>query len=109
MAEHERNLISERTKAALRAAKARGVKLGGYRRGAKKVNPSLGTRANRERAKAFNTRVGEAIAQLQAEGASGLSELARGLNKRGIPTSRGGTWSATQVGRVIQGSVRQGT
>jgi DNA invertase Pin-like site-specific DNA recombinase len=99
MAEHERNLISQRTKAALRAAKERGVKLGGYR--GVKVNPALGTAAKRERAGAFNVRISEAIAELQAEGVSGLSELARRLNERGIPTSRGGTWQATQVARVL--------
>lgn len=99
MAEHERNMISERTKAALRAAKDRGVKLGGYR--GVKVNPALGTAAKRERAKSFNAQIREAIAELQAEGATSLSELARGLNRRGIPTRRGGTWAATQVARVI--------
>jgi hypothetical protein len=31
-----------------------------------------------------------------------LSQLAAGLNRRGIPTSRGGTWSATQVRRVLE-------
>jgi DNA invertase Pin-like site-specific DNA recombinase len=99
MAEHERNMISERTKAALRAAKDRGVKLGGFR--GVKVNPALGTAAKRERAKSFNAQVREAIAELQAEGAESLSELARRLNEQGVPTSRGGTWAATQVARVI--------
>lgn len=99
MAEHERNMISERTKAALQAAKERGVRLGGYR--GVKVNPALGTAAKRDRARSFNARVSEAIADIQAEGATGLSELARRLNERGIPTSRGGEWRATQVARVL--------
>src|SRR4051812_46492189 len=42
------------------------------------------------------------IADLRAAGATNLSQLAAGLNQRGIPTSRGGTWSATQVRRVLE-------
>lgn len=101
MAEHERNLISQRTRAALKVAKERGVKLGGYRAGAKKVDPSRGTAANRDRARAFNARLRQAISELQADGADNLSELARRLNERGIPTSRGGEWRPTQVARVL--------
>ena len=100
VAEHERNMISHRTKAALRAAKERGVKLGGWREGPK-VDQAKGTAANRDRARSFNARVRDAIAELQAEGATNLSDLARRLNGRGIPTSRGGEWKATQVARVI--------
>jgi DNA invertase Pin-like site-specific DNA recombinase len=101
MAEHERNMISERTKAALKAAKDRGVKLGGFR--GVKINPALGMAAKQERARSFNARVREAIVELQADGANSLSELARRLNERGIPTSRGGEWRATQVARVLAG------
>ena len=100
VAEHERNMISQRTKAALLAAKERGVKLGGWREG-QKVDQAKGTAANRDRARSFNARVRAAIAELQAEGATSLSDLARRLNMRGIPTSRGGKWKATQVARVI--------
>ena len=104
VAEHERNMISQRTKAALLAAKERGVKLGGWREGPK-VDQAKGTAANRERARSFNARVREAIAELQAEGAANLSDLARRLNERGIPTSRGGEWKATQVARVIASEI----
>lgn len=99
MAEHERNMISERTKAALRAAKARGVKLGGYR--GVKVDPALGTAAKRVRASAFNSRVRAAIADMPTEATVNLSEIARRLNDLAIPTSRGGIWKATQVARVL--------
>lgn len=101
MAEHERNMISERTKAALQVAKERGVKLGGYRNGARKVDPAEGTAARQERARSFNARVRAAIVELQGKGASSLSELARRLNEKGIPTSRGGEWGAAQVARVL--------
>ena len=101
MAEHERKLISERTKAALKASKERGTRLGGFR--GVKVNSALGTLARQAKARAFNERVREAIHELQAQGIMGLSDLAAGLNERGVRTSRGGTWKATQVARVIVG------
>jgi Recombinase len=42
------------------------------------------------------------IAELKAAGATSLRAIAAGLNKRGIPTARGtGSWSATQVMRVL--------
>jgi hypothetical protein len=43
----------------------------------------------------------DVIAHLKAGGASSLRELAAGLNGLGIATSRGGTWSAVQVSRVL--------
>jgi DNA invertase Pin-like site-specific DNA recombinase len=100
VAEHERNLISQRTKAALKAAKERGVRLGGYRKGPK-VDQARGVVANQERARSFNLRILPAIRELQMGGVTGLSELARRLNERGVPTSRGGQWNATQVRRVL--------
>ena len=42
------------------------------------------------------------IADVKASGASSLRQIAAGLNGRGIPTARGGTWSAVQVKRVLE-------
>jgi DNA invertase Pin-like site-specific DNA recombinase len=100
VAEHERNMISQRTKAALRAAKERGAKLGGYR-GGPKVDHSLGTAAKQAKARAFHDRIRAALSERQASGPASLSELARHLNERGIPTRRGKAWTATQVARVL--------
>lgn len=100
MAQHERKAISRRTKEALAAAKAKGAKLGGWR-GGPVVDPRLGTAARQDKAQVFNTRVREAIAELQGQGATSLSEIARRLNEQGVRTSRGETWQATQVARVI--------
>ena len=100
MAQHERKAISKRTKEALAAAKAKGTKLGGWR-GGPKVDHRLGVAAKRDKARAFNSRVSEAITELQAQGISSLSDLARGLNEQGVRTSRGGNWQATQVARVL--------
>jgi hypothetical protein len=45
------------------------------------------------------------VVDLKASGAASLRQLAAGLNDRGIPTARGGIWSAVQVMRVIQQAV----
>jgi len=44
------------------------------------------------------------IADVQASGGLSLRQIAAGLNQRGIPTARGGTWSAVQVRRVLHQS-----
>jgi hypothetical protein len=41
------------------------------------------------------------IAELQTTGAKSLNAIADGLNERGIMAARGGSWSATQVARVL--------
>jgi DNA invertase Pin-like site-specific DNA recombinase len=103
VAEHEAKMISERTKAALAAAKARGVKLGGYRKDAhftpeaQQAGPAAMARVAAERA----ANIAPVIAELQADGATSLRAIADGLNKRGIPTANGGAWSAVQVSRVL--------
>ena len=95
LAEQERTFISQRTKAALREAKERGVKLGGMRDATLKRNEAIQNKANREAAKLIKI-----IGPLHKAGTS-LQKIAATLNEQGIPTSRGGTWSATQVSRVI--------
>jgi DNA invertase Pin-like site-specific DNA recombinase len=97
--EDERKRISDRTKAALGAAKARGVKLGGFR--GFKVDPAKGLEARREAANVFNERVRVAVEKLMRDGCESLQSLARALNDDGIRTRRGGAWSATQVARVL--------
>ena len=105
LAEKERSLISTRTKAALAAAKARGVKLGGDRgyRPASAPDASLGGAAVREQA---DQRANGLMATLEdvrtALGAdASLQGIARELNARGVETARGGTWTATAVKRVL--------
>lgn len=41
------------------------------------------------------------IAEFQAQGLTTLRAIAKALNDRGIPTARGGQWSAEQVRRVL--------
>jgi DNA invertase Pin-like site-specific DNA recombinase len=102
VADEERRAISTRTKAALVAAKARGVKLGGDR------GATVSPEARAKAAIAVQTRVtsraadlAPIIAEIRAAGASSLREIAAALDDRGILTVRGGRWSAVQVRRII--------
>ena len=107
IAEEEARKISQRTRAALAAAKARGVKLGGYRG----YDPSederrLGLeRSARARAAAADQRASSlqsVIVSLQAEGITSFGGIASALNERGIPTPRGGAWHPSSVKRVME-------
>src|SRR5215212_4761319 len=104
VADEERRLISKRTKEALAAAKARGIKLGGDRGVIISVQArKVSRRARREASEARATDLTPVIAELQAAGVTSLGGLARGLNERGIPTARGGAkWTPVQVSRVLR-------
>lgn len=104
LAEKERQLISQRTKAALQAAKARGVVLGGDRGGLAKGRATGNARSaavRAEQANSFAADVAPAVHSLRAAGKS-LSEIAAELNHRGLTSARGGVWSAKAVQRVLQ-------
>lgn len=98
-AEWEARKISERTKAALQAAKARGVRLGC-------PDPSKGSAAGNERiqarADAFAARVLPVIEKIKAQGFGTMREIAAELSSRGIQTARGGSvWHASQVSNIM--------
>lgn len=96
LAEQEREFISIRTKAALKEAKARGVKLGGARDKTLKRNQEVQRKAA-ERAQ----NVAGLIQPLREAGKS-LREIAAELNRAGVRTARGGEWQASQVKRTIE-------
>jgi len=104
IAEHEREMISQRTRAALAAAKRRGVKLGNPDHLTAKAR-RLGTKASATRRGAVAAQRAEdlapIVADLRAGGATSLREIAQGLNERGIPTARGMAWTAVQVQRLL--------
>jgi DNA invertase Pin-like site-specific DNA recombinase len=103
MAQHEREVISARTKAALAAAKRRGVKLGGDRGARLTVKQRmLGTAARQEQARARAADLAPVVKELQAAGALTLRAIAAGLDERGIPAAQGGQWSPTQVMRLLE-------
>jgi DNA invertase Pin-like site-specific DNA recombinase len=104
VAEQEAAAISTRTKAALAAAKARGVALGGRRVSADRF-AEIGAQARAlrtQKASGFAAGVASTIAEIKAKGAKTLREIAAELNGRNVDTPRGGAWSATQVRRVIE-------
>jgi DNA invertase Pin-like site-specific DNA recombinase len=88
LAEKERAMISRRTKDALAAKKAQGMKLGGLN--AKGIK-------NRDEAKERAEALRPVFAEL--DGAS-AREIARVLNERNIATPTGAPWSAMTVSRV---------
>ncbi|PSC02685.1 resolvase [Alsobacter soli] len=105
VAQHEREMISTRTKAALAAAKER----------RRRDNlPPLGNRTNLPEARALANAARSAkadqhaanvlpvIQQIQSTGATTLRAIAGALNARGIKTPRGGEWHAKQVQLVMQ-------
>lgn len=103
VAEHEARMISERTRAALAAAKARGTALGGFRGRAGTCTDLKKARASRA-AKVEQRAIDLAptIEELQSEGALSLRAIAAGLNSRRITAARGGLWSAAQVRNVLK-------
>lgn len=101
VAELEAGLISARTKAALAAAKARGVKLGGNRGGALHLGAAASAKARSAASKAKADKVRGQIASIRASGAKSLRAIATKLNEQDVKTPRGGPWSPAQVKRVI--------
>ena len=111
VAEHEASMISARTKAALTAAKARGVKLGGQRgsldrmgRMAQKGNV-VSAAVRRAASTKRNDDLLPVIDDIRAAGLTSPQQIADGLNQRGIAAARGGVWSAVQVRRVLSASL----
>ncbi len=97
VAEHEREMIAQRTRDALAAAKARGTRLGNPRPDMVKARAAASAEAGR-----FRATIRPQIQVLQAEGRS-LRGIAAALNAKGVSASRGGTWHATSVRAVLNG------
>lgn len=95
-AEHEAKRISERTKDALRAAKARGVVLGAT--GPANLKPNI--EARQQTADAFARKLSGIIAGFRARGLTQRA-MVEELNAIGVRTSRGGAWSLVQVQRAL--------
>lgn len=98
LAEKERRLISERTKAALAAKKASGARLG---------NPAianagdLGRTVQTASADAFVAELMPVINAIRSTGATTLDTMARALNQRGIRSARGGKWHVSSVSNLL--------
>lgn len=96
VAQEERRLISERTKNALKAARARGTELG-------RNGKTLAAR-NKEAALQFIHEIRPQINALRASGYHTSQSIANELNKRQIPTFTGGStkWHQPQVHRLLK-------
>lgn len=99
LAEKERALISERTRVALAAKKAQGVRLG---------NPTnlpeaaaKGAAAKRAMADRFAANVLPVVREIQAGGRTSLHAIAAELTRRNVHTARGGAWTATAVRNLL--------
>ncbi len=111
IAEHEAEMISARTKAALAAAKRRGVVLGGDRGNCAAIAKKGNWASAKVRSETAQRRANDLlpiIEAIRAEGAGSLRQIAAGLNHRGITTARGGEWSAVQVARIVEHSTFSG-
>jgi DNA invertase Pin-like site-specific DNA recombinase len=99
IAQDEARRISERTKEGLRAAKAKGVKLGSPK-GAAHLGSKyqhLATTALKVKADSFARKLGPLVQEIEAQGHTSLSAIARELNARSIRTSKGGKWHPSTV------------
>ena len=104
LADYERELISERTKAALKAAKARGVKLGNPNLSeVRHTDTTAATEARTSNAKQRNSEMLEIINEMRDSAGNALSlrDLTKMLNEAGYKTSRGKEWHPTSVSRVL--------
>jgi DNA invertase Pin-like site-specific DNA recombinase len=104
LAQKEREMISERTRVALAAAKTRGTKLGGKRHGVAMTDEirAKGQAARIERADTFARDLAPIIRELREGGTVSLRGLAKGLNAINImPPRRKGPWSEAQVKALL--------
>lgn len=99
-AEHEAKRISQRTKDALTAAKARGVVLG--KAGAANLRPNIHER--QDAADAFAEKLRPLFDGMKARGLSQRG-MVEELNGVGVPAPKGGAWGLSQVQRVMRRSL----
>ena len=103
MAQHEREMISRRTREALAAAKARGVKLGNPNGAAhlRGLGNDAAVARIKENADNRATDLAPIIADMRQQGVGSVRAMAREMNQRGILTARGGRWHPTTVARLL--------
>ncbi len=94
-AEHEAREIGKRTKEALAAAKARGVKLGGFR--GYIPDPQV----HKDRAVKNAEKVRVHIDDIRRRGITSQKGIAKELNRLEVPTPRAGIWHDVQVKRLL--------
>ena len=104
VAEHEREMISQRTKAALAVVKARGKKLGWSmpsRRQEQLEASRKGVNSTIALADRFAQNTLPIIREIQAAGITTLQGIAEALNARGVRTARGKKWFPATVKAIL--------
>jgi DNA invertase Pin-like site-specific DNA recombinase len=105
VAQQEREAISRRTKEALAAAKARGVKLGNPNGAAALRRAGKGGQALREavsrNADEFAGELAPVLEELERDGVNTLRGIVEALNRRGMLTRRGGRWQVSNVNNLL--------
>jgi DNA invertase Pin-like site-specific DNA recombinase len=91
VAEHERQCISERTRAALAAAKARGTKLGNAKLAADNAAAAI----------AHAETLRPVVAEIRKQGVRSVRGIAEEMNRRAVPTARGKHWHANAVNLLL--------
>jgi DNA invertase Pin-like site-specific DNA recombinase len=106
LAEKERRLISERTRAALAARRAQGKRLGN--RTNIRAAGEAGRKSARHSAAAFAATLMPLVDALRASGVTTLAGIAGALNARGIRTARGGQWHVSTVMNLLKRAAQTG-
>lgn len=111
VAQEEREQISNRTKAALQAKKARGAQLGfanpaRHGMSAKEAARIRGNRISQD-AEQFAANTLPVIAAIRKAGINSYNGIAKALNDRGIPTARGTSWYAATVKNLTAMSIER--
>jgi DNA invertase Pin-like site-specific DNA recombinase len=99
LAEKERRLISERTRAALASRKTNGAKLGNQTNSA--AAAAKGRAVSINEADRFAQTVLPIIASIRSSGIISLRGMAAALNNRGVRTARGGQWQVSNVRNLL--------
>jgi len=99
LAEKERRLIGERTRAALASRKSQGARLGNRQNASQAA--ALGRKAQVIEADRFATNILPLVRAIQASGASSPTEIVAALNNRGIRSARGGRWHVSSVQNLL--------
>jgi DNA invertase Pin-like site-specific DNA recombinase len=104
IAQAESQMISDRTKASMQAAKARGMVFGNPNGAASLRRANKGNTATcaaqKERANAHANDLSDTLEDLVQHGITTLAAQASELNKRGIRTARGGQWHPSTVANL---------
>lgn len=102
IAQAEREMISQRTKLALKVKKDNGIKLGTPKKYIPEEIRNLAYNKKKKLAdENINNKLAKSLVEALIKTTTNISEIARKLNENGFKTSRGGNFTAVQVKRLI--------